>query len=406
MKRVLIIGVGGVGSVVANKCAQNLDVFSHIGIASRTFDKCRCLLQDMVQRYQLEEKASYLFSTYEVNADEVLEIEKIILEDKPDIIINCALPAQNCNIMQACADTGVHYLDTAVAQMEDEINLPPDDWYKRQYAYADLFKNAGVLGVLSIGFDPGVVNVYCTYAQKHLFDEIDTIKIMDVNAGDNGHKFATNFNPEVNLIEISENPHYWSDGTWHKIEPHSRSVEFDFPVVGKHRIYTMGHDEVHSLYRTMKARHIEFLMGFSENYLKYFHALRDVGLLSIDPVVLDDGRSVIPVKVVKAVLPEPASLAAKYTGKTCIGCLIEGIKDRQPKKVFIYNICDHEASFKEVGSQAISYTAGVPAVTAAILIAQGIWNEKGLFHVEELDPDPFMNIISEQGLPWEIIDYA
>ena len=401
MKKVLIIGAGGVGHIVAHKCAKNSDVFSHIMIASRTFQKCQRIMDDINKR---NESPIPLISVSPIDAGDVNALQKLIQSFQADILITCSDPYLNSPIMEACIREKIHYIDTSISEKEGEINLPPDKWYELQYTYADGFKKAGVVAGIGLGSDPGMVNIFCSYSQKYLFDQIDSIRIMDINDGDHGFRFATNFNPEVNLKEIFEDPHYWSNKKWHRIQPHSKSMVFDFPEIGKRKIYTMGHDEVHSLYRTINANHVEFLMGFSDDYIQYFKALMDIGLLSVYPVRLDDGRSVVPLKVVKAVLPDPSSLAKNYKGKVCIGCLIDGYKEGKYKKIFIYNITDHEETYKETGSQAISYTAGVPAVTSAILIAKKLWHSPGMHHAEEFNPDPFMEEIVKQGLPWKIID--
>ncbi len=321
---------------------------------------------------------------------------------KLSTVINAGPPRINVPIMEACCEAGVSYLDTSVATDLCSPGQQVPQAYDPQWALRNRFEKLGITGILSAGFDPGVVNVFCAFAAKHLFDTIHSIDIMDVNAGNHGHKFATNFDPETNLLEIQGDSFYWENGNWQQVPCHTRMLEYDFPVVGKQKVYSMAHDEICSLAKFISARRIEFWMGFGENYLRYFNALRDVGMLSPTPITTSDGIKVSPLSVLKAVLPEPTSLAANYSGKTCIGNLMEGEKNGRPRKVLLYNICDHKACFEELESQAISYTTGVPAVTAALLYFSGEWRRKGLVNLEQLDPDPFLKLMPSLGLTWEI----
>jgi len=353
----LQIGAGGVGWVVAHKLAQYNDVFGDITLASRTVAKCDTIIESILRKNNLKDTTKRLTSAA-VDADSV----------------------------------------------EALIALIPEA-YDPQWAFRERFEQAGITGLLGCGFDPGVVSVFAAYAWKHMFDEIDTIDVMDVNAGNHGRKFATNFDPETNMLEIQGDSFYWEQGEWKRVPCHTRMMEFDFPVVGDQKVYSMAHDEVRSMaeYIPVKKR-IEFWMGFGDNYLKYFNVMRDIGLLSPDPVTTVDGVTVSPLKVLKAILPEPTSLAKDYTGNTCIGTMVAGQKDGKERKVFIYNICDHKACYEEVESQAISYTTGVPAITAALLYFKGQWNQKGLFNVEQLDPDPYLELMPSIGLSWDVVE--
>jgi len=398
---VLQIGAGGVAWVVAHKVAQNNDIFGDLVIASRTVEKCHKIIESIKRKNNLKDTSRAL-SARAIDTDNLDELIALINEVKPDLLINTGSPWCNLNLMEACVQTKVNYLDTSVATDLCSEGQQVPDAYNSQWAYREKFKQAGITGILGAGFDPGVVNVFAAYAHKHLFDEIDSIDIMDVNTGNHGKKFATNFDPETNLLEIQGDSFYWENGAWQRVACHSRAVEYDFPVVGKHKVYSMAHDEVRSLAEFIPAKRIEFWMGFSEAYLKYFNVLRDVGMLSPELVTTSDGVTVSPLKVLKAVLPDPISLAPNYSGKTCIGTLVRGRKDNVQKTVFIYNICDHEASYSEVESQAISYTTGVPVIVAALLFFQKKWSDVGLFNVEQLDPDPFLELMPKLGLTWDV----
>ncbi|MEG3756253.1 carboxynorspermidine synthase [Psychromonas arctica] len=400
---VLQIGAGGVGWVIAHKCAQNNDVFGDMTIASRTLSKCEKIITSIKGRNNLKDSSKSI-NAVKVDADDVAALVTLINQVQPDLVINAGPPWVNVAIMEACVQTKTAYLDTSVATDLCSPGQQVPEAYDPQWAFADRFKEAGITGILGAGFDPGVVSVFATYAHKHLFDEIDSIDVMDVNAGDHGQKFATNFDPETNMLEIQGDSFYYEDKQWHQVPCHSRMMEFDFPVVGKQKVYSMAHDEVRSMAEYIPAKRIEFWMGFSDSYLNYFNVMRTIGLLSTEPVTTCDGITVEPLKVLKAILPDPTSLAPGYTGKTCIGTWLRGKKDGAAKSVFIYNICDHKASYNEVEHQAISYTTGVPAITAALLYFQGKWSDKGLFNVEQLNPDHFLDLMPTIGLTWEVVE--
>ena len=398
---VLQIGAGGVGWVIAHKCAQNNDVFGDITLASRTLAKCDKIISSIYNYDNLKDKNAGL-SSRQVDADSADELVALINEVKPDLVINAGPPWVNVSIMDACVKTKTSYLDTSVATDLCSEGQQVPEAYDPQWAFRADFEEAGITGILGAGFDPGVVSVFATYAHKHLFDEIDSIDVMDVNAGDHGQKFATNFDAETNMLEIQGDSFYYQDKSWHQVPCHSRMMEFDFPVVGKQKLYSMAHDEVRSLAEFIPAKRIEFWMGFSDTYLNYFNVMRDIGLLSQEPVTTVDGVVVEPLKVLKAILPDPTSLAAGYTGKTCIGTWVRGTKSGKARSVFIYNICDHAEAYREVEHQAISYTTGVPAITAALLYFQNKWHKPGLFNVEQLDPDLFLDLMPRIGLSWQI----
>ncbi len=398
---VLQIGAGGVGWVIAHKCAQNNDVFGDITIASRTVAKCEKIITSIKGRNNLKDSTKKL-QAQQVDADNIEALVALINQVKPDLVINAGPPWVNVAIMEACVQTKTAYLDTSVATDLCSEGQQVPEAYDPQWAFAERFKEAGITGILGAGFDPGVVSVFATYAHKHLFDEIDSIDVMDVNAGDHGQKFATNFDPETNMLEIQGDSFYYENKEWKRVPCHTRMMEFDFPVVGKQKVYSMAHDEVRSMAEYLPAKRIEFWMGFSDTYLNYFNVMRDIGLLNPDPVTTVDGITVEPLKVLKAILPDPTSLAPGYTGKTCIGTWVRGKKDGKAKSVFIYNICDHKEAYIEVEHQAISYTTGVPAITAALLYFQNKWSDVGLFNVEQLNPDCFLELMPRIGLSWEI----
>ena len=385
--KVLIIGAGGVGRVVAHKCAQNPGVFTEICLASRTLSKCQDIQRELSRPIQVAR----------VDADNVSELAALIKDFKPQLVINVALPYQDLTIMDACLETGVDYLDTANYEPRDEARF----CYKWQWDYQERFKKAGLMALLGCGFDPGVTNIYCAYAQKHHFDEIHTIDIIDCNAGDHGLPFATNFNPEINIREVTAKGRYYENGQWKETEPLTVHKTFDFPgSIGPKEIYLMYHEELESLAKNIKGvKRIRFWMTFSESYLTHLRVLENVGMTRIDPVQYQ-GQEIIPLQFLKAVLPEPASLGPKTRGKTCIGCLIEGIKDGRRKRYYVYNICDHQEAYRETNSQAISYTTGVPAMIGGMLMLEEEWHQPGVFNVEEFDPDPFMKKLSQHGLPW------
>ena len=394
MSKVVIIGAGGVGNVVAQKCAQLPDVFTEIVLASRTVTKCEVIAADVKATQNITIRTAAL------DADDVAATTEFLQAEQPELLINVALPYQDLALMDACLAAGVHYIDTANYEPHEEAKFE----YKWQWAYQDSFKEAGLTALLGSGFDPGVTNVFCAYAQKHLFDEIDTIDILDANAGDHGYHFATNFNPEINIREITQNGRYWEEGEWKEVEPMSIHQVYDFPIVGPQDAYLLYHEEMESLSQNIKGlKRIRFWMTFSKKYLTHLKVLENVGMTSIEPIEFK-GQKVQPIEFLKAVLPDPASLGPRTTGKTCIGCDIVGNKDGKKKRVFIYNSCDHQECFKEVSSQAISYTTGVPAMIGAKMILKGLWKEPGVWNMEQRDPDPFMEELNLRGLPWQLID--
>lgn len=397
---VLQIGAGGVGWVIAHKCAQHNDVFGDITIASRNIDKCDKIIASIAKRDN-QKVSDHFIQSAQVDADDIPALVTLIEQVKPDLVINAGPPWVNVAIMEACYQTKTSYLDTSVATDLCSPGQQVPEAYDPQWAFRDKFKQAGITGILGAGFDPGVVSVFAAYAHKHLFDEIDSIDVMDVNAGDHGKKFATNFDPETNMLEIQGDSFYYEQGNWKQVPCHTRMLEFDFPVVGKQKVYSMAHDEVRSLAEFIPAKRIEFWMGFSDKYLNYFNVMRDIGLLSPDPVNVD-GVEIQPLRVLKALLPDPTSLAPGYTGKTCIGTWLQGKKDGAKRSAFLYNICDHAEAYQEVEHQAISYTTAVPAITAALLYFQNKWSDVGLYNVEQLDPDPFLELMPSIGLDWDI----
>ncbi len=386
MGKVLIIGAGGVGGVVTHKCAQVPEVFSEITLASRTLEKCEKIAAGLPRPIR----------TARVDADDTAQTVRLINELRPDLVINVALPYQDLSIMDACLETGVNYMDTANYEPPDEAAFS----YKWQWAYDDRFKKAGLTALLGSGFDPGVTNVFCAHALKHHFDEINLVDIMDCNAGVHGHAFATNFNPEINIREITARGKYWEKGEWKETDPLSVHKTFDFPQIGPREMYLMYHEEMESLIKHLPGlRRIRFWMTFGQEYLTHLRVLQNVGMTRIDPVSFQ-GCEIIPLQFLKALLPDPASLAKNYKGKTNIGCMIEGLKNGKKRRYYIYNVCDHEASFKEVGAQAISYTTGVPAMIGAKMLMTGKWTGPGVFNIEQFDPDPFMADLMRYGLPW------
>ncbi len=392
MSKVLIIGAGGVGNVVAHKCAQVPEVFSEIILASRTVAKCEQIARDIKELQGRE------IRTARIDADDVASTTAFLQAEKPDLVINVALPYQDLPLMDACLAAGVDYLDTANYEPPNEAKFE----YKWQWAYQDKYTSADRMALLGSGFDPGVTNVFCAYAQKHHFDEIHTIDILDANAGDHGYHFATNFNPEINIREITQDGRYWEEGEWKEIPALSQKQVYDFPVVGPKDAYLLYHEELESLCQNIKGlKRIRFWMTFSEKYLTHLRVLENVGMTSIEPIEYE-GKAIAPIQFLKAVLPDPASLGPRTKGKTCIGCDITGIKDGKQKRIFIYNVCDHEKCYREVRSQAISYTTGVPAMIGGMMILGGLWRKAGVWNMEQLDPDPFMDALNQHGLPWEI----
>ncbi len=386
MKKVLIIGAGGVGSVVVKKCAQVPEVFSEIVLASRTLEKCEKIAAGTPRPVK----------TLRVDADSVPELVSLLRAEKPDLVVNVALPYQDLTIMDACLETGVDYLDTANYEPRDEARF----CYKWQWDYMERFRERGLMALLGSGFDPGVTNVFCAHAAKNHFDRIHTIDIMDCNGGDHGHPFATNFNPEINIREVSAPGRYYENGRFIETPPLSVHEPFDFPEIGVREMYLMYHEEMESLAKNIPGiRRMRFWMTFSENYLTHLRVLENVGMTRIDPVRFK-GVDIVPLEFLKALLPDPASLAEGYTGKTNIGCMIKGEKDGRPRTYYIYNVCDHAECYRELGAQAVSYTTGVPAMIGALMMLSGAWRGKGVFNMEEFDPAPFMDRLNRHGLPW------
>jgi len=398
--RIMIIGAGGVATVAAHKCAQVPEVFEEIMVASRTVSKCEAIRKDIKQRYGRDIQIA------QVDADNVPELSGLIRQFQPYVVLNLALPYQDLHIMDACLETGVHYLDTANYEPRDEARFE----YSWQWAYQEKFMQRGIMAVLGSGFDPGVTNVFTAYAQKHLFDEIHYLDILDCNAGSHGRAFATNFNPEINIREVTQVVRHWENGKWIEtpaiIEEGSMHLSFDYPVAGAQESYLLYHEELESLVRNIKGlKRARFWMTFSANYLNHLRVLQNVGMTRIDEVEYE-GHKIVPVKFLKALLPEPASLGTKYTGKTVIGNIMTGIKDGKPLTRYIYNICDHEEAFRETGTQAIAYTTGVPAMIGAMMVLTGVWQGTGVYNMEQLDPDRFMEALNKYGLPWQVVEHA
>jgi len=390
MGKALIIGAGGVASVAVHKCCQNSDVFEEICIASRTKAKCDALKEKLAG-------GKTKIRTAQVDADDVTELVDLIEREKPDVVLNLALPYQDLKIMDACLATKTHYVDTANYEPEDTAKFE----YKWQWDYDDRFKEAGITALLGSGFDPGVTGVFSAYALKHHFDEINYIDILDCNAGDHGYPFATNFNPEINIREVSAKGSYWEDGKWVETEPMEIKRVYNFPEVGEKDMYLLHHEELESLALNIPGiRRIRFFMTFGESYLRHLKCLENVGMTSIEPIEFE-GQKIIPLQFLKAVLPDPASLGPRTKGKTNIGCIFRGKKDGKDKTYYVYNVCDHEACYKEVGSQAVSYTTGVPAMIGAMLVMNGTWKGAGVYNIEQFDPDPFMDALNRWGLPWQ-----
>ena len=393
-KRTLIIGAGGVGNVVAHKVAQNAAEFGEIMLASRNENKCKAIATDV------KNSTGVVIKTAKVDADNVQEVVALLKEFKPQVLINVALPYQDLPLMDACLHAGVHYVDTANYEPPNHAKFE----YSWQWAYRERFEKAGLCALLGSGFDPGVTNVYCAYAQKHLFDEIETVDILDANAGDHGYPFATNFNPEINIREITQRGRYWEEGEWKETGPLEIRREYDFPVIGEKSAYLMYHEELESLCQNIKGlKRIRFFMTFSDKYLTHLNVLQNVGMTRIDPIEFQ-GQKIVPIQFLKAILPDPASLGPRTKGKTCIGCEITGTKDGKKRKVFIYNVCDHQECYSEVKSQAISYTTGVPAMIGAMMLQNGKWLKPGVWNMEQNDPDPFMEKLNTCGLPWHVIE--
>jgi saccharopine dehydrogenase (NAD+, L-lysine-forming) len=371
------------------KCVQNADVFGKIVLASRTLKKCQDI-KDELPKADIEVAS--------VDADSTEELIKLINLHKPSIVINVALPYQDLTIMDACIATKTPYLDTANYEHPDEAKFE----YKLQWQRDEKFKEAGIMGLLGSGFDPGATNIFCAYAQKHYFDEIHTIDILDCNAGDHGYAFATNFNPEINLREVSSKGRYWENGEWIETEPMEIMQVWDYPEVGPKDSYLLYHEEMESLVKHIKGlKRIRFFMTFGQSYLTHMKCLENVGMLGIEPIE-HKGMKIVPMEFLKTLLPDPASLGPRTKGKTNIGIVAEGIKDGKKRKIYIYQVKDHEECFAETNSQGVSYTTGVPAMIGAKLMLKGIWSGVGVFNMEQMNPDPFMEEMNTQGLPWQI----
>ena len=411
--KLMIIGCGGVATVAICKCCEN-PLFTEILLASRTVSKCDALAA------KLRDKTSAKITTATVDADSLESLTGLMKEFRPHTVLNVALPYQDLTIMDACLACGANYVDTANYEAEDTAD---PEWraiyekrckekgftayfdYSWQWAYNDRFKEAGLTALLGTGFDPGVTQVYSAYALKHYFDEIHYIDILDCNGGDHGYPFATNFNPEINLREVSANGSYWEDGHWVETKPMEIKREYDFKGVGMKDMYLLHHEEIESLAKNIPGiKRIRFFMTFGQSYLTHMKCLENVGMLSTEPVMFE-GREIVPIKFLKALLPDPASLGPRTVGKTNIGCIFKGVKDGKEKTIYIYNVCDHQECYKETGAQAVSYTTGVPAMIGTAMIASGTWDKKGVFNVEEFDPDPYMDMLNKYGLPW-VVDEA
>lgn len=391
MSKVLIIGAGGVGTVVAHKCAMNSEVFSEIMLASRTKSKCDRIAADIKEMHNVGIK------TAQVDADQVPELVALIKSFGPKMVINVALPYQDLTIMDACLETGVHYLDTANYEPKDVAKFE----YSWQWAYQDKFKNAGLMALLGCGFDPGVTQAYTAYAAKHHFDEIHYLDIVDCNAGDHGKAFATNFNPEINIREITQPGRYWENGAWVEIPAMSIHQPIEYPNIGARESYVLYHEELESLVKNFPTlKRARFWMTFGQQYITHLQVLENVGMTSIKPIKFQ-GQDIVPLEFLKAVLPAPESLGENYVGETSIGCQIKGIKDGKDKTYYIWNNCSHSEAYKEVRSQAVSYTTGVPAMLGAMLmLTNEDWMKHGVYNVEELNPDPFLDLLNQHGLPW------
>lgn len=391
MSKVIIIGAGGVGGVVTHKCAQLPEVFSEIILASRNEDKCKAIAAQLDRPIH----------TAKVDADNVPELTALLEKEKPDLVINVALPYQDLHIMDACLAAGVDYLDTANYEPLDTAKFE----YSWQWAYREKFENAGLMALLGSGFDPGATNVFTAYLAKHYFDEIHELDIIDVNGGDHGYPFATNFNPEINIREVTAECRHWENGEFVTTPAMSKKASFTCPEeVGNYNIYRMYHEELESLvvnFPTLKRA--QFWMSFGESYLKHLEVLGNVGMTGIDPIDFN-GQQIVPIQFLKALLPDPSTLGPRTKGKTCIGCVVKGVKDGKEKIVYLYQIKDHQDCYAEVQSQAISYTTGVPAMIGAKMMLEGKWKKPGVWNIEQFDPDPFMEDMNKYGLPWEVIE--
>ncbi|KHS48301.1 saccharopine dehydrogenase family protein [Novosphingobium subterraneum] len=396
MAKVLVIGAGGVGSVAVHKMAMNSDIFTGIALASRTKSKCNAIAASV------KERTGVTIDTYQIDADDVTATTALINEVKPVLVVNLALPYQDLNIMDACLAAGVNYMDTANYEPIDEAKFE----YSWQWAYQDKFKEAGLMALLGSGFDPGVTSVFATWLKKHKLDTIRTLDILDCNGGDHGQHFATNFNPEINIREVTAPARHYLNGEWVETPALTIRQQFDFEEVGPKNMYLMYHEELESLaHHLPEIERIRFWMTFGDAYITHLTVLQNVGMTRIDPVIYE-GKEIIPLQFLKAVLPEPASLGPTTKGKTNIGDIATGLKDGEEKTFYIYNICDHEDAYRETGNQAVSYTTGVPAMIGAAMMVQGIWSGAGVFNMEQFDPDPYMDMLNKHGLPWQVKELA
>ncbi|ABK82923.1 saccharopine dehydrogenase family protein [Campylobacter fetus] len=394
MSHILIIGAGGVSQAATVKCAMNSEIFTKITLASRTKSKC-----DKIAKF-IKDRLNVTVNTAQIDADDTNAVVNLIKDIKADLLLNVALPYQDLTIMDACAEAGIPYIDTANYEHPDTAKFE----YKLQWAKDGDFKKSNTMALLGSGFDPGVTNVYCAYANQYIFDEIHEIDILDCNAGDHGYAFATNFNPEINLREVSAKGRYWENGKWIQTDPMEIMFKWDYPKVGVKDSYLLYHEELESLVKNIPTlKRIRFFMTFGQSYLTHMKCLENVGMLRIDEVE-HNGVKIVPIQFLKTLLPDPAGLGERTKGKTNIGCVITGVKDAVEKKIYIYNICDHEECFKETGVGAVSYTTGVPAMIGSMMVARGIWSGKGVFNMENFDSKPFMDELNKQGLPWEIIE--
>ena len=390
MSKIIIIGAGGVGNVVTQKCAREKETFSEILLASRTKSKCDAIANSI---------GANRIQTAKVDADNVQELVALFNDFKPDMVINVALPYQDLTIMDACLETGVHYLDTANYEPIDEAKFE----YKWQWDYKKRFEDAGIMALLGCGFDPGVTGIYTAYALKHHFDEIHYLDIVDCNGGDHGKAFATNFNPEINIREITQKGKFWVNNSWKEIEPMSVHLPITYPNIGERESYLLYHEELESLVKNIPTiKRARFWMTFGKPYINHLQVLQNVGMTSIKPINYQ-GMEIVPLQFLKAVLPEPSELGENYTGETSIGCQIKGIKEEKELTYYVWNNCKHQDAWKDVNAQGVSYTTGVPSMLAAKLMMSGVWMKPGVFNVEELDPDPFMSAIGDYGLPWNEI---
>lgn len=387
MGKVLIIGAGGVGTVAAHKIASLPDVFTEIMLASRTKSKCDAIA---------EKAGKGRIKTAQVDADNVAELVKLLNSFKPDLVVNVALPYQDLHIMDACLEAGVSYLDTANYEPPEEAKYE----YSWQWAYHDRFKKAGLTAILGCGFDPGVTSVYTSYAAKHHFDEIHYLDIVDCNAGDHGKPFATNFNPEINIREVTQKGKYFENGKWIMTEPHEIHKPLNYPEIGPKESYLIYHEELESLVKHYPSiKRARFWMTFGQEYLTHLRVIQNIGMARIDPIIYE-GVEIVPIQFLKAVLPNPGDLGENYKGWTSIGCRIRGLYKGKERSYYVWNNCSHEAAYRETGTQAVSYTTGVPAATGAMMYMKGLWKNPGVWNVEQFDPDPFMAEVAKLGLPW------